>query len=292
MCDPKLSVGMPVFNGEAFLAQAIDSILAQTFSEFELIISDNGSTDGTEQICRHYARIDDRVAYFRQSSNLGAAANYNFVFHKATGRYFKWASHDDLIAPTMLEQCVGVLDSDFEDVILAYPKTRLDHSDGTAGELYEDRLDLGHTSPHERLYHLVSNVTLCNAVFGVIRSDALRKTRLIGAFASSDEVLLAELALLGRFREVPEYLFVRRLHQDRSVVAHSDPQDRTAWFDPNARHKRYLHRTTVLVEDIKSVLRSRLTLPERLRSVTGLLRGYLPRWWRVMAREVQHAVFP
>ncbi len=291
MSGPKLNVGLPVRDGEAFVAEAIGSILAQTFSDFQLIISDNASTDGTEEICRHYARVDSRVSYHRQSTNVGAAANYNFTFQKATGEYFRWSAHDDLVEPTMFERCVLALEND-PNAVLAYPRTRLSFGDAESEERYEDHLDLLADRPHLRLRRLVSNLDLCNAIFGVIRSNTLRQTRLIGPFASSDEVLLAELALLGRFVEVPEYLFIRRLHSARSTVAHAQISDRTAWFDPSARHRRHLHRTKVLLEDVKSVWSIDLSTRQRLSSTVCLFRGYLPRWWQIMARELQHAVLP
>lgn len=291
MNAPKLSVGLPVFNGEEYLAEAIDAILAQTFDDFELIISDNASTDRTEEICRRYAAMDPRITYRRQQRNMGAAANYNFVFESATAPYFRWSSHDDLIAPTMFERCVAALDAEPSDVVLAYPKTKIRQSEDAEDVPYEDHLDLSMPTPHQRLRELASKVVLCNAVFGIVRSDALRKTRLIDAFASSDEVLLAELAMLGRFRQVPEYLFIRRLHEARSTVTHHDPKNRTAWFDPSVHKKRYLHRTKVLAEDLQSIWRARLPAGERAKCALAVLQGYLPRWWRVMVRELQHAVF-
>jgi glycosyltransferase involved in cell wall biosynthesis len=92
---PKVSIGMPVFNGEKFIREALDSLLAQTFTDFELIISDNASTDATETICREYEVRDERVRYVRQVENLGAAANFQFVLDEGRGEYFMWAAHDD-----------------------------------------------------------------------------------------------------------------------------------------------------------------------------------------------------
>ena len=109
---PKVSLGLPVYNGENFIAQAIESILAQTFTDFELIITDNGSTDRTPKICEAYAARDRRVAYSRNPENLGAAPNFNRAFALSSGRYFKWVAHDDLIAPEFLARCVKVLDND------------------------------------------------------------------------------------------------------------------------------------------------------------------------------------
>ena len=103
---PKVSIGIAVFNGENFLESALRSILAQTFEDFELIISDNASTDRTADICEQYASQDGRVLYLRQPANLGAQPNYNLLVGQARGRYFKWAAHDDMLAPTFLERCV------------------------------------------------------------------------------------------------------------------------------------------------------------------------------------------
>ena len=96
---PRVSVGIPVFNGERFLAETIESILAQTFKDFEIVISDNASTDRTEEICRSYAARDPRIRYNRNDTNRGAAWNHNRVFELARGEYFKWQSHDDFCAP-------------------------------------------------------------------------------------------------------------------------------------------------------------------------------------------------
>jgi glycosyltransferase involved in cell wall biosynthesis len=92
---PKVSIGVPVFNGENYLAQALESILAQDFADFEVIISDNCSTDKTPEICTSFAKRDSRVKYFRNDSNIGASPNYNRTFELSRGEYFKWCAHDD-----------------------------------------------------------------------------------------------------------------------------------------------------------------------------------------------------
>ncbi len=283
-----VSIGMPVFNGAGFIAEAIESLLAQSFEDFELIISDNASTDETEDICKRYAAADSRVRYVRQTSNLGAAANHNFVVHESKAPLFRWAAHDDLARPSLLERCVETLEEN-PRAVLAYPKSTVLTDSGE--EPYDDGLDMAMSDPAERLFELVSKIVLCNPVYGVIRTDILRRTRLIGPFPSSDEVLLAELALMGPFVEVPEYLFVRRLHDGRSTAAHRSPEALSTWFDP-ARKPQPLHRTRVFGEEMRAVICSTLPVWDRARCAAGLARGYLPRWWRVMAREVQHWVLP
>ncbi|HMB96546.1 MAG TPA: glycosyltransferase family A protein, partial [Tepidisphaeraceae bacterium] len=126
---PKVSIGMPVRNGQRFIRQAIDSLLAQTFTNFELIICDNASTDSTEAICREYASRDSRVRYFRNSRNLGPAGNHNKCVDLSQGDYFRWHAHDDMCAPDYLEKCVECLDHN-PDVVIAYPRTLIVDEEG------------------------------------------------------------------------------------------------------------------------------------------------------------------
>ena len=119
---PKISVGMPVYNGEPYLGISIESILAQTFGDFELIISDNASTDHTEEICRDFASKDDRIIYSRNEENIGAAGNYNRLVDMASADYFRWSNADDVFAPELHERCVAVLAepvNDFETLVFS-----------------------------------------------------------------------------------------------------------------------------------------------------------------------------
>lgn len=292
MDKPTLTVGMPVFNGARYLEAALASILGQTFVDFELIISDNGSTDRTEDICRSYALADSRIRYLRSAVNQGASKNYNLLVDLARGRYFKWAAHDDLCAPTCFERCVSAYASASQDTVLVYPRTLLIDENADVIQPYADHLDLQDPDPSVRVRKLAERLHLCNAVFGLVPTHVLRRTRLIAPFASSDEVLLVELALLGRFREVPEPLFMRRIHDERSIVTHRAPAARTAWFDPAVGGRLHLPRTKVFTEDLKSIARSPLALREGTLAAIGLLRGYLPRWWKSMAGEIRRAVIP
>ena len=110
--QPRVSMGLPVYNGEQYLATALDSLLAQTFTDFEIVISDNASTDATEEICRRYAARDARIRYVRQPENRGSVFNFNHVFELARGEYYRWHAHDDVCAPTFLDRCVELLDQD------------------------------------------------------------------------------------------------------------------------------------------------------------------------------------
>ena len=237
--SPAVTIGMPVYNGARYLAEALRSILNQTYRDFELLISDNASTDATEAICRRYEASDARVKYFRNERNLGAAANYNRVIHLARGRYFRHAAHDDLLAPTNIERCVEVLDA-HSDVVLVYPRMIMIDADGRQIDTREHSLELSQSRPSQRFAtyaYRCDEGSMCDPVFGLFRTSALRETNLLGAYISADMILLGEIALRGRIVEIPEYLFFERYHAGGSVLSNPTLDDRAAWFDLNSRGK-------------------------------------------------------
>jgi glycosyltransferase involved in cell wall biosynthesis len=288
MSSPLVSVGIPVYNGERFLEAALDSILTQTHSNLEIIISDNASTDRTPEICKAYAARDRRIHYYRNDKNLGAARNYNLTVERASGKYFKWAAHDDVCAPTFIKRCVGVLERK-PNVALAYPKTIvIDEHARIIDEAFEDKYDIRSPQAHVR-YKLFTQTPLdCNAVFGVMRLHQLRNTPCIGSYESSDRVLLGELALHGEIIEVPERLFLRRSHPLISTNACKTKQSMAAWFDPTSSGK--FSRLRRFLEYIRSVNRVSLSPLQRLYCYYYLLlfyeRMYLDpaRWGRLLDR--------
>jgi glycosyltransferase involved in cell wall biosynthesis len=253
---------LPVFNGEDYLEEALDSILAQTYSDFELIISDNASTDRTEEICRAYAAKDERIRYFRNEANLGAAKNFNRVFELASGEYFKWAAHDDLCAPEYLARCVEILDRE-PDAILCYPRAIIIDEHREFVDHYVDGLNLRSPRPYERFLDLLRKPSLCHPIFGLIRASILKRTPLIGNYTGSDMVLLGELALLGQFYEAPESLFFRRLHSQTSVQANPDLVERAAWFDPAKKGQIQLPRWRWFFEFLLAIKRVRMSWYEK-----------------------------
>lgn len=253
--NPAVSIGLPVRNGEKYLREAIDSLLAQTYSDFELIISDNASTDNTALICQEYARRDSRIRYCRFEQNIGAAGNYNHVFEISHGRYFKWAAHDDICAPEFLSRCLAALEKD-GSLVLCYPQVIIIDENGCPIGGYDEGKNLASGSVVDRFKQLFQSPKECNAVFGVIRSDALARTSLIGSYFAADRNLLAELALLGRFHEVPERLFLRRDHPHTSLRANRSNVDRAAWFNPMKVNKAVLPTWKRLYEYAKAIVRS------------------------------------
>lgn len=285
---PPLSIGLPVYNGEPFLAETLDSLLGQTYGDFELIVSDNGSIDATEEICRAYARTDARVSYDRNTKNRGAAWNFNRVLARSRGTYFKWAAHDDVYEPRYLERSVEALDASPPSVVLAFPWSRVIDQRGATVWKHRDGLDTRGLSPHERLRRLVWNPpTVGTAVFGVTRTDALQHTRGCGAFPSSDYVVLAELALLGEFVEIPEYLFLRRFHPGMSREANRTDAEVAEWFLPGSGRAVLPEYWTLLFQHLVSIERTPMAATEKLRCYAVFVPGWLRVWDRCLAGELR-----
>lgn len=252
-----LSVGLPVFNGEAYVADAIASVLGQQDVDLELVIADNGSTDQTEEVCREAIRGDDRARYVRSEVNRGAAWNFNRVVELATGFYFKWAAHDDLCSPGLAARCIDVL-AEHPVVSLAFARVV---DIGTQGDELRSRpsYDLVHgVSPARRARTVLSTPTPCFEVFGVARRHQLLETDLIGSYTSSDRTLIFEMALRGRFVEVQDELLYHREHSSRSTYRYPQAHDRTAWFDTTAGTTWSMPRWRLLGEHLRAVRRARL----------------------------------
>jgi glycosyltransferase involved in cell wall biosynthesis len=212
---PLLSVGLFVYNGERFLEETLDSILNQTFTDFELIISDNASTDRTGEISQAYARRDGRIRYYRGEKNMGAGWNIRRVYELATGKYFKWAAADDILGREFLQRCVEALEND-PACVVAYARTKEVDENGTFIKNYVTPMKTDSSDPVARFREMLLTYHMCYQIFGVMRMSALRQLPPQGSYVNSDGVLLAQMSLLGRFYEVPEHLFVSRRHIGQS----------------------------------------------------------------------------
>jgi glycosyltransferase involved in cell wall biosynthesis len=213
--SPLLSIRLFVYNGEAFIRDALDSLLSQTFRDFELIISDNASTDSTGEICESYAACNSRIRYHRNEKNMGAGWNIRSVFSLATGKYFKWAACDDICAPEFLERCINALERD-PSIVLAHSRTRVIDEHGHFLENYNWPMQTDSPAAVTRFREMLLNDQMCYQIFGVIRRDALLRLPPQGSYVNSDGVLLARLSFEGRFWEDPEYLFTSRRHLAQS----------------------------------------------------------------------------
>ncbi len=288
---------MPVYNGEKYLAEALDSILAQTYRDFELVISDNASTDHTEQICRTYAQRDTRIRYYRNERNLGAPKNHNRVFELSVGEYFKWAPHDDVLAPEFLGKCVGVLDNDLS-IVLCYSKTARIDEHGTTVGTYGHKMRLSSLKQHERFRDIINIHNPCLPILGVIRASSLRMTPLFGDYIGADRNILAEISLIGRAYEIPQYLFFRRDHPDAyssrfyeqgsvsGAQAASRYQEHVAWWTANRLTIVHLKNC---IEYFRSVGRVPLKWHERLLCYAQINSWFLREGWMLIGSDVENA---
>lgn len=289
----RVSIGLPVFDGEAFVGQAIESTLAQSFEDFELVISDNASTDGTEDICQSYAAKDRRIRYYRNQTNLGASKNFNRVFELSLGTYFKWESYDDVIAPNFLSRCVEILDED-ASVVLAFSRMSIidEHGGVIKQNLPLRPENVNSRKPQDRFANLIIDRHGCFHVWGVMQSEVLRQTRLMGSYIGCDRGFLAEIGLRGRYYIVPENLFFLRHHSGRSVKAVPFYQ-RGTWFDPELQGRVTFPTWRLFREYCSSVKRAPLSGYERLSCGVALLRWIFAHWnWAKLAMDAVVAVEP
>lgn len=204
----KICVGMPCYNSERWISAAIESLLAQSHGDFELIVCDNASTDGTWDLVQHYATNDARVKPHRNPENLGASANYNRVFELSSAPYFKWASSNDWCAPAMLASCLDALETD-PGAVLACPRAAMFAVAPEDGRDYAFGLDLRQEDPVARFLGSLE-IRRNIAMNGLIRSAALRRTELIRPYFGSDSVMISALALQGKVLELPQTLLYMR----------------------------------------------------------------------------------
>jgi glycosyltransferase involved in cell wall biosynthesis len=237
---PRLTIGVPVYNGEQYLGESLDALLGQTYEDFELIISDNASTDRTERVCRRYLDHDSRIRYIRQPYNMGSAENYNFVFRQARGELFKWADHDDLCSANLLLKCVEALDAD-PSAVLSQSSYAIFEDGANVGRRVEYQLSTDAERPSHRFRSFLFGEGGEDGC-GVIRANVLRATPLHGSYYMAGRPLVAELTLHGRFCQVPEVLFFRRhcpgqqsAQTKRGLCATFDPRRASRLRHPTAR---------------------------------------------------------
>ncbi|MDQ3003033.1 MAG: glycosyltransferase [Fibrobacterota bacterium] len=281
---PLVSIGLPVYNGQKYLEACLKNLLAQTWADFEIIISDNASTDGTAAICERFATQDPRVRYYREDRNRGAAWNYTNVLNLASGRYFRWSAYDDLISPDFVEVCVKRLDED-ANIILCYGLTVIIDADGNEGETKPDRIHINHPRPSSRLREYLHKVGLTNAIYGLMRIDNLRKTSGMGSFPGADIVLLAELALHGCFREERSTRFYRRIHPQASLPSNPSLNQLLAWYKPEASKRLVLHDWEHFLGYLAAIRGCPISTTEKLRCFAVLL-AWKRHGWRKLLSEL------
>lgn len=284
---PPVSIGLPVFNGERYLPEALSSLLAQDFTDFELVIGDNASTDSTEEICRSAAAADPRIRYLRSEANQGAAWNYNRVYNVSTGGYFRWACHDDLVAPTHLRRCVDVLDATGSEVAVAFTQATLIDEHGHPAGDWDENFDASDPRAHVRVAQIVRHLVLSNVLFGLVRREVIQRTRLHGAYPSADWTLILEWAMQGSFVQVPERLFFRRMHPDMSRFANRDLSSVAEWFEPGSGATVQPEFLRLFAEQCRAIGRAPVGVGTRLRTGATYVPLYLARHRKGIVREAK-----
>jgi glycosyltransferase involved in cell wall biosynthesis len=298
---PRLSIGLPVYNGERYLAKSLNALLSQTYEDFELIISDNASTDSTADICRRYEKADPRIRYVRQPRNIGAAPNHNFLFREARGELFKWAGADDLYARNLLESCIAELDEHPEAVLVHSWTAAIDSADNVTQTL-KYPLTTDSTSAPERFRTMLfgsgeedHGLIHSDDQYGVIRADVLRRVAPENSFYHADRVFMIEIALQGPFRQVPDWLYFRRDHADRPQ--HASPTVR-GWctnLDPR-RADKLRNPTARLVAEflwgyVAAIRRAPISAADRRQCYLHLYRKFSGRVRPVLTQSLRGGVF-
>jgi glycosyltransferase involved in cell wall biosynthesis len=270
-CRPLVTICLPVYNGERYLRDAIRSVMEQTLSDLELVISDNASSDGTHSICLEAAAQDWRVKYFPAEVNRGLAWNFNRAFCLATGRYVAWMGHDDLLAPDFVRQCVEAIQASSK-VLLCFANADYIDVDGNVIQRVNLTNPGASPTPSKRFNDILWD-NRCDPICGVMRAEALRQTRLHLPYADSDRVLLAELGLRGQFHHLPGHLFSRRMHPSQTTAKHPDRWARTLVFDPSQAGKVSCPWWHEAIDLIRAIRHAELPVAERWRCYKYLY------WW-------------
>ncbi|MCW5632268.1 MAG: glycosyltransferase family 2 protein [Rubrivivax sp.] len=278
-----------MFNGEAFIGQALESLLGQTFGDFELLVADNASTDGTAAVVEAIAARDSRVRLIRHTENIGAPRNWNCLVDRARGVYFKWASASDICTKDALASHVQVLDTE-PDVVLCYGRTRLVDGNGRALHVYEGDRDFSMAMPSERFERVCLDMQLNNPMSGLVRTAVLRRTGLDRLYPGGDMVLTAELALYGCIRLLPEVSLVRRQSAD-TFTSMRTPLEIQRMYDPGAqRPLRTLH-WRLHADRMLSVWRAPIPLAQKWRAcgvAARLMRHDRRRLWAEVRSLIGH----
>lgn len=279
MSEPRVSVGLPVYNGQNYLRQSIEAILNQDVADLELVICDNASTDATEEICRSFAALDSRVRYFRQEKNVGFARNANRAFELSRGEYFKWAAHDDLHGASFLSRCVPVLDQN-PSIVLVMSGVGLIDGEGRDIPLFDRHgrpevfadppRRLASPRPHQRFADVILSTNWVLEFYGLMRVSALRRTLLNGPYFGSDKRLIAELSLLGPFAEVPEKLFFYRHHPAQQSTQKSASETRHLHWAGEKNGYSPIPRLVNLLGYMQALSRGPVSTPESMRCLRAI----------------------
>lgn len=280
---PLVSIGVPVYNGELYLARALDSFLAQDFQDFEIIISDNASTDSTAKICTTYLERDERIHFYKNDKNIGLVGNFNRTFELSKGKYFKWAAHDDWHAPESLRVTVALLEENPSAVSCSTGVAIVDEH-AQQFDQWLPTVDLASPPPHLRFHRLIWTLGEPHSLFGLMRSSALRQTALMQSYLGSDRILLAHMGLLGPIVHTPKLLHFYTV----SETARRNYQP-SLHYDPNNKDKLPLRTWRLIYKHLALVYLSKLNPAHKLFLTGSVLGRFGGRDFRRLAAEAYHS---
>jgi glycosyltransferase involved in cell wall biosynthesis len=266
---PLVSIGLPVYNGEKYIGEAIESFVNQSFTDWELLISDNASTDNTQEICLDWCEKDRRITYHQNMVNVGSSKNYTIVFEKSIGKYFKWTGHDDVYDRTYLEQCVRALEKDPKIVLCHSRIVKIDHE----GKLLVSESAAPVISDPDPYVRFKSSLEKAwDYVWGVGRRDVFARTRLLGPFVHHDIPFISALSLFGNLYEIPETLCQIREHPECYGQSFGDTlvRDRIGWYDPKLENTMCFPTWRLLREHGAGVFAAPVGIGTRVRCCTEL----------------------
>lgn len=287
---PLVSVGVPVYNGSLEIARALDSVLAQTYANLEIVVSDNASTDDTLLICRDRAATDRRIVVHSATMNHGATWNFNEVARRSTGEYFMWLAHDDLLEPEFVARALARLEADTRAAICHSIGQPFNSSGILEGQSYVGWV-IEAPEPRVRYRQLLEHWELHAAVYGLMRREALVGTRGLRPVLSGEVVFMAEMALHGKVVQVPEVLQFKRVPDEG--VPYRTPLEMRGYLTGTAAGRRriLLQRLHVSIECVRGVVHARLGAAATRRLVFDTFVVYARRrYWAIDAKECVEAL--
>lgn len=287
-CDvPLVSIGMPAYNSGRLIRQSLEALLTQDYENIELIVSDDGSTDETPEVCAEFARADPRIVMV-DGTHRGERQNFNTVLRSARGKYFMWAADHDLWDARYVSVCVAALESD-PTAVLAYAHTMLIDEEGRELGIMDDELDIHQARAVERYSALIWRLNACNAIYGLMRRDAVASTRGYGPTPGPDHLVLAKMALQGTFIQLPEVMWFRRETRP-SETADEQRRRQPHDLDPSRAHQ-WLRRKDrdyfrgLRDGHIRAVLDAPIPITDKLRGVATTLSCF-EHWFGVTATSL------
>lgn len=208
-----LTMGMVVYNEEKHISEAIEGLLAQTYKDFILIISDNASTDRTQKICKYYAKRNKQIVYYKHEENMGASFSLRYILERTNTPFFMCCSGHDKWDPFFVEKLLPAFKE--KDVVISYSKSRNIKMDGTMGVIYKDDYTTTHIdSPVDRYLFVLKRINVTNIIYGIWLTKVLKKCDLNTRAAFSDHIVLMHAALEGKFKQHDEVLFFGRTNRE------------------------------------------------------------------------------